>query len=140
MIVIRKNGKVEIGDGTDIGQSSRMDCEGHIRIGKEVLTGPNVYITDLNHEYRDVTRSVMKQGIHFVPVNGRPNIDIGDGSWIGRNVVIVGNVLIGKHCVIGANTVVTKDIPDYSVVAGSPARIIKRYNQETQMWEKTIVR
>lgn len=136
VIVIQKTGKVEIGANTDIGQSSRIGCQGHIKIGKEVLTGPNVFIADYNHEYRDISRSVLRQGNHFISVNGRPNIEIGDGTWIGMNVVIVGNVLIGKHCVIGANTVVTKDVPDYCVVAGSPARIIKRYNQETQMWEK----
>lgn len=51
---------------------------------------------------------------------------IGDGSYIGINAIIVGNVKIGKYCVIGANSVVTKDIPDYSVAVGSPAKIIKR--------------
>lgn len=52
-------------------------------------------------------------------------MSIGDGSYIGINTVIVGNVKIGKHCVIGANSVVTKDVPDYSVAVGIPARVIK---------------
>lgn len=52
-------------------------------------------------------------------------VTIGDGSYIGINSVIVGNVKIGKHCVIGANSVVTKDVPSYCVAVGSPARVIK---------------
>lgn len=52
------------------------------------------------------------------------------------DAVIVGNVHIGKNCVIGANSVVTKDIPDYSIVGGVPAKIIRRYNKETKSWER----
>ena len=59
---------------------------------------------------------------------------IGEGSWLGTNVVVVGKVSIGKHCVIGANSVVTKDIPDYSVAAGIPAKVIKKYDFEKKEW------
>lgn len=55
-------------------------------------------------------------------------VSIGDGSYIGINTVIVGNVKIGKHCVIGANSVVTKDVPDYCVAVGSPVKIVKKYS------------
>ena len=61
---------------------------------------------------------------------------IDDGTWLGTNVVVVGNVHIGKQCVIGANSVVTKDIPDYCVAAGSPAKVLKRYNFESKEWER----
>lgn len=64
-----------------------------------------------------------------------PNVHIGDGSWLGTHVVIAGNITIGKHCVIGANSVVTKDIPDYSVAVGIPAKVVKRYNFDTKCWE-----
>ncbi len=63
-------------------------------------------------------------------------MEIGDGTWIGTNAVIVGNVRIGKNCVIGANSVVTKDIPDYCVAVGIPCKVIKRYSLETQNWVK----
>ena len=66
-----------------------------------------------------------------------PNVHIGDGSWLGTHVVIAGNITIGKHCVIGANSVVKHDIPDYCVAAGIPARIIKRYDFGTKSWRKT---
>lgn len=67
----------------------------------------------------------MYQGNSFTPkADGSQNLMIDDGTWLGTNVVIVGNVHVGKHCVIGANSVVAKDIPDYSVAAGIPAKVI----------------
>ena len=96
-----------------------------------MLTGPHVFIADYNHEYRDVDKPVWEQG-EFAQENS--HIIIGEGSWLGTNVVVVGKVRIGKHCVIGANSVVTKDIPDYSVAAGIPAKVIKRYDFEKEEW------
>ena len=90
-----------------------------------------MYITDCDHEYRYVDIPVIDQGI----VQRGQKVSIGKGSYIGINAVIVGNVKIGKHFVIGANSVVTKDVPDYCVAVGSPAKILKRYNLETQLWE-----
>ena len=90
-----------------------------------------MYITDCDHEYRNVDIPIIDQGI----VQKGQKASIGDGSYVGINAVIVGNVKIGKHCVIEANSVVTKDVPDYCVAVGSPAKIIKRYNLETQLWE-----
>ena len=63
-------------------------------------------------------------------------VQIGEGSWLGENVCVMG-VSIGKHCVVGANSVVTKDFPDYCVIVGAPAKIIKRYCFEQQKWKKT---
>ena len=80
-----------------------------------------MYITDCNHEYRDIDVSVIDQGI----VQKGQKVSIGGGSYIGINAVIVWNIRIGRHCVIGANSVVTKDVPDYCVAVGSPARVIK---------------
>ena len=81
-----------------------------------------MYITDCDHEYRDINVPVIDQGI----VQRGQMVSIGEGSYIVINAVIVGNVKIGKHCVIGANSVVTKDVPDYCVAVGSPARVIKK--------------
>jgi acetyltransferase-like isoleucine patch superfamily enzyme len=124
-------GRIEIGCGTEIGQRGRISIANSLIIGKEVLISPNVYITDCDHEYRNVDVPVINQGI----VQKGQKIIIGEGSYIGINAVIVGNVVIGKHCVIGANSVVTKDIPDLCIAVGSPARIINRYNQVAAQWE-----
>lgn len=128
---IWSGGTVRIGKGSEIGERCRISIANSLEIGKKVLFSPNVYITDCDHEYRNVDIPIIDQGI----VQKGQKVSIGDGSYVGINAVIVGNVKIGKHCVIGANSVVTKDVPDYCVAVGSPAKIIKRYNLETQLWE-----
>ena len=114
-------GTVRIGAGSEIGERCRISIANSLNIGEKVLLSPNVYITDCDHEYRNISVPVIDQGI----VQKGQTVSIGDGSYIGINVVIVGNVNIGKHCVIGANSVVTKDVPDYCVAVGSPAMVIK---------------
>lgn len=124
-------GTVRIGKGSEIGERCRISIANSLDIGENVLLSPNVYITDCDHEYRNVDIPVIDQGI----VQRGQKVSIGEGSYIGINAVIVGNVKIGKHCVIGANSVVNKDVLDYCVAVGSPAKILKRYNLETQLWE-----
>lgn len=114
-------GTVRIGRGSEIGERCRISIANSLNMGEKVLLSPNVYITDCDHEYRDLEVPVIDQGI----VQRGQTVSIGDGSYIGINAVIVGNVKIGEHCVIGANSVVTKDVPDYCVAVGSPARVIK---------------
>ena len=114
-------GTVRISRGSEIGERCRISIANSLEIGEKVLLSPNVYITDCDHEYRNIDVSVIDQGI----VQKGQKVSIGEGSYIGINAVIVGNVKIGKHCVIGANSVVTKDVPDYGVAVGSPARVIK---------------
>lgn len=128
---IWSGGTVRIGKGSEIGERCRISIANSLDIGEKVLLSPNVYITDCDHEYRDINVPVIDQGI----VQRGQMVSIEEGSYIGINAVIVGNVKIGKHCVIGANSVVTKDVPDYCVAVGSPAKILKRYNLETQLWE-----
>jgi acetyltransferase-like isoleucine patch superfamily enzyme len=78
-----------------------------------------VFISDNDHSYSDLDLPIIQQPIKF-----KKNVSIGSGSWIGENVCIIG-ASIGRNCVIGANSVVTKDVPDFSVVAGNPAKVIK---------------
>ena len=70
------------------------------------------------------------------PVKVLRKVRIGEGSWLGENVSVCG-ASIGKHCVIGANSVVTKDIPDYCVAVGSPAKVVKKYDSEKKQWVRT---
>ena len=115
-------GTVRIGRGSEIGERCRISIDNTLEIGGKVLQSPNAYIiTDCNHKYRNIEVPVIDQG----SVQRGQKVSIGEGSYIEINAVIVENVKIGKHYVIGANSVVTKDVPDYCVAVGSPVRIIK---------------
>ena len=119
-----------IEDGTRMGHFSTIACLRHIHIGKNVLMADHVFISDNIHGYEDITLPIMDQPLVF-----KGKVYIGDNSWIGQNVCIIG-AQIGKHCVIGANSVVTKDIPDYCVAAGAPARVVRMYNMKKMEWQR----
>lgn len=123
-----------IDDGCDIGTRNRI--VGEVIIEKDVLIGPDNYICSNDHIYDDPLIPVIKQGVRFVQNNGHNELAIGAGSWIGTHCAIIGDVHIGEHCVIGANSVVTKDIPDYCVVAGNPAKILRIYDFTSNCWKK----
>ncbi len=101
-----------------------------IFIGKFVLIAPNVFIADTHHEYQKIGIPIMYQGI----TTHNDQITIGDETWIGINAVIMGNVNVGKHCVVGANSVVNKDVPDYCVAVGNPAIVVKTLDVKTGQW------
>jgi serine acetyltransferase len=118
-----------IKDNTYIGNFSHIYCTSNITIGKKVLIADKVYISDNLHGYENVDLAILDQ-----PIKQLKPISVGDGAWIGENVCIIG-ASIGKNSVVGANSVVTKDIPDYSIAVGSPAKVIKYYNFETKSWD-----
>lgn len=120
-------GDIQIGSNTRIGIGSTLI--GPIQIGDQVRLAQNVVISALNHNYQDVTVPISEQGVNTNQVY------IGDETWIGANSVILPGLFVGKHCVIGAGSVVTKDVPSYSVVAGNPAKILKTYNHKTKLWQ-----
>src|SRR5690606_32270085 len=103
------------------GNFSHLYATGLVDIGNNVLIADKVYISDNLHSYEDVNIPIWKQ-----PIKQLREVRIGNNSWIGENVCIIG-ANVGNHCVIGANSVVTKDIPDYCIAVGTPAKIIKRY-------------
>lgn len=117
-------------DGTVIGHFAHIYATKSIHIGKKVLIADKVYISDNLHGYENPELPIIDQ-----PIVQKKPVIIGDGSWIGENVCIIG-ASVGKHCVIGASAVVTKDIPDYCVAVGTPAKIIKRYDTKTKKWIK----
>ena len=123
--------RLKIGNFCCIGNYNEIYATEEIIIEDYVLTADRVYISDNLHGYEDPNVPIIKQ-----PIKQIGTVRIGEGSWLGVGVSVIG-ANIGKHCVIGANAVVTKDIPDFSVAVGIPAKIIKRYNFETKEWEKT---
>jgi acetyltransferase-like isoleucine patch superfamily enzyme len=125
------NCSLSIGDGTYVGRFCHFYATSKIEIGKKVLIADRVYLADNLHDFSDITKPVIDQ-----PVKQTGEVMIGDGAWLGENVCIIG-AKIGKQSVVGANSVVMKDIPDYCVAVGTPARIVKRYSFEKKEWLKT---
>ncbi len=124
-------GDVLIGDRVRIGMSNVLI--GPVTIGNDVMLAQNIVLSGLNHGYEDINSVPHKQ-----PVT-KKKITLEDEVWIGANSVVVAGVTIGKHSVIAAGSVVTKNIPPYSVAVGNPARVIKQYNPQTGIWERVTV-
>lgn len=121
-------GPVIIGDQTIIGLGNTII--GPVTIGNEVMLAQNIVVSALNHGYEDPNISPRRQKETCKPIL------ISDDVWIGANSVITAGVTLGKHCIIGAGSVVTKDVPPFSVAVGNPARVIKQYNPESGIWER----
>ncbi|ASU33858.1 acyltransferase [Mucilaginibacter xinganensis] len=121
-------GEVVIGNNVGIGLSNVII--GPVKLGNYVMLAQNIVISGLNHGYEDVSTPPRTQKVVT------KQIIIEDDVWIGANCVITAGVTIGKHAVIGAGSVVTKDIPQFSVAVGNPARVIKKYDFETKSWGK----
>lgn len=122
-------GDIIIGNNARIGIGSVVI--GPVKLGNKVGLGQHVFISGFNHGYEDGTRDSNEQPLV------KKEVIIDDDSHIGANSVVVAGVHIGKRCQIGAGSVVTKDIPDYSVAVGNPARIIKKYDPISNKWIKT---
>lgn len=121
-----------IGDGCLIGRRSHITARNRIQIESDVIVSAAVLIQDHGHAYQDVTQPIRAQGI----VRGG-KIRIGQGSWIGQGAAIVctqGEVVLGRNCVVGANAVVTRSAPAYSVVSGNPARVVMQFDLEKGTW------
>ncbi|MET1056987.1 MAG: acyltransferase [Pedobacter sp.] len=121
-------GDVYIGNQSVIG----IGCTviGPVNIGNNVIMAQNIVISGLNHGYEliDIPPSEQKTVTSLITVM--------DDVWVGANCVITAGVTIGKHAVIGAGSVVTKNVPPYSVSVGNPARVVKLYNFENSKWER----
>jgi acetyltransferase-like isoleucine patch superfamily enzyme len=121
-------GDVIVGERTKIGLSNTII--GPVTIGNDIRLAQNITLSGLNHNYEDVNLPIHVQGVSTSP------IVVEDDAWIGANVVVVAGVTIGKHSIVAAGSIVTKNIPPFSVAVGNPARVIKTYNPETKIWEK----
>jgi acetyltransferase-like isoleucine patch superfamily enzyme len=121
-------GDVEIGEKSLVGIGNVII--GPVKIGNDVILAQNIVVSGLNHNYTDVSMPIHKQGVSVA------EIVIEDECWIGANVVVTAGVTIGKHSVVAAGSVVTKNIPPYSIAVGNPSRIIKQYDQALKQWVK----
>lgn len=123
---------VTIGDDVLIGRGSGVVGHRSVSIGDGVFTGHNVYITDANHGYEDVTETIGRQ---FAPP--KPVV-VGAGSWIGHGSIVLPGAHVGEHVAVGAGAVVTGELPSYSVAVGNPAHVIRRYDTERAEWVKVL--
>ena len=121
-------GDVLVGANSRVGIGSILI--GPVSVGNQVIIAQHVVISGLNHGYQDIHVPIRLQPVNILPVV------LDDECWVGSNSVITAGVQIGKHAIVAAGSVVTKNVPAFSVVAGNPARVIKLYNPELQCWEK----
>lgn len=122
---------VEIGSNTFANKDFNATSAFSIKIGNQVVFGPNVFLTDFDHGYEDIHMARLDTDL----VSKGP-ISIGDRCWLGANVFVGSGVSLGEYCVVAANSVVTKSFPAFSVIAGSPAKMVKQYDPEQDAWVK----
>jgi acetyltransferase-like isoleucine patch superfamily enzyme len=121
--------KVTIGNNVCIGSNLMLASIDRVNIGDNVLISDRVFISDHIHGYEDISIPPIDQ-----PLIKKGSVTIKEDSFIGINAVIMPGVTIGKHSVVGASSVVIHDVPEYTVVSGNPAKIIKKYNRNSKSW------
>jgi acetyltransferase-like isoleucine patch superfamily enzyme len=123
--------QIIIGNRVSIEQRLHMICAKLIEIGDDTVISADVMITDNNHSYSVINKNVMSQ-----PLEVKETV-IGKCCFIGMGVKIMAGTKLGDNCIIGSNSVVIGEYPSYVVLGGTPAKIIKRYDFEANMWRKT---
>lgn len=121
-------GELTIGDHSRVGLGNTII--GPVHIGNHVNTAQNVVVSGLNHNYTDVSLPIDEQGVSTALIT------IEDDVWIGANSTVLAGVTIGHHSIVAAGSVVTRSIPPFSVCAGAPAKVVKRYDFERKEWVK----
>jgi lipopolysaccharide O-acetyltransferase len=120
---------ITIGNNVYIGQNACITCIDSVKIGDGCVLSEQVYISDSSHGYDPNGGLIMKQKL-----SSKGPVTIDNDTFIGYRAVITPGVHLGQRCIVGANSVVTKSFPEFSMVAGVPAKLIKRYCIETKQW------
>lgn len=131
--VIDRNSSIIFEDNISIGQNLHIiSGRGQdLRIGKNTTFSANVFVTNIDHRYDEINKHILEQPLIST------NTQIGENCFIGYGAVIQAGTVLGKQCIVGANAVVRGNFPDYSIIVGVPAKIVKRYNKKSKTWEKT---
>jgi acetyltransferase-like isoleucine patch superfamily enzyme len=119
---------VEIGDDVNIGFGCVISCINEVRIGNDALIADRAYIADSKHGHSSPGEGITRQPLE----PGR--IEIGDGAWIGYGAVIAGEISIGEHSIVAANSVVTHSVPPFTIVGGVPAKPLQRFDPSSNQW------
>jgi acetyltransferase-like isoleucine patch superfamily enzyme len=112
--------RVRIGAGTFLNQGVMVAAAGLVEIGSHCMLANGCFVSDASHRFDDLEQPITWQGF-----TSKGPTRIGDNVWCGANVVVTSGVTIGERCVVGANSVVTRDLPAFSIAAGAPARVIR---------------
>lgn len=131
---VRFNPVLEIKSNTTIQQNVHITCAKHIIIGDSCAITHNVTITDIDHTYECFPESVLHPNLNKIEVH---DVEIGSKCMIFPNSVILGGTKIGNNCVVAANSVVRGVFPNNCLIGGAPAKVLKRLNPETGIWERT---
>lgn len=123
--------RIIIKDGVYIEQNCHITAAGELVIGSNTVMSFGVMITDIDHEYQQIGVNILRQPLLVKKTK------IGDNCFIGAGAKVQAGTILGKQCIIGTNAVVRGTFPDYCVIVGIPAKIVKRYNSITELWEKT---
>jgi acetyltransferase-like isoleucine patch superfamily enzyme len=131
--VVDKNSSIVFEDNISIGQNLHIISGGEqeLRIGRDTTFSANVFMTNIDHKYDEINKHILEQSL----VNSKTQI--GENCFIGYGAVIQAGTILGKQCIVGANSVVRGTFPDYSVIVGTPARVVKRYDEKSKKWKKT---
>jgi len=124
-------GEINISNGVYANKGFNITSACKVTVGEGTAFGPNVFICDFDHGFSSIHENMIESSLNI-----KGEIIIGRNSWLGANVFVSGGVELGEHCVVAANSVVTKSFPAYSVIAGVPAKLIKQYNFEKEEWIK----
>jgi len=124
------NGRLFIHEDVTIGQNFLVTCMGDLHIGSGTTISGGVLVTDIDHEYRDVNLPVHKQPMIY------SRSELGRNCFVGMGARLQAGTVLGDGCIVGSNAVVRGTFPPHSVLAGVPARIVKRYNPETEKWDR----
>jgi acetyltransferase-like isoleucine patch superfamily enzyme len=122
--------RISIGDDVYIGRYCYLTAIQEITIGSDCVLSECVYITDLSHGFNPKAGPIMRQ-----PLTAKGPVRIGAHSFLGYRVSVMQGVELGEHCIVGADSVVTHSFPSYTMIAGNPARIIKKYSLDNDQWE-----
>jgi len=129
--VINNNSSITLEDNISIAQKLHLISGGKLIIGENTTISANVFITNIDHEYQEIDKHILEQSLIYKETK------IGENCFIGYGAVIQAGTILGKQCIIGANSVVRGTFPDYCVIVGAPAKIVKRYNTTSKAWQKT---
>lgn len=125
-----KTGEIIIGDNVAIAQNVHITSASKLLIGKNTTILANSFITNIDHDYKEMNKHILDQEYMV------KDTTIGENCFIGAGSAIQAGTMLGKQCIVGANSVVRGTFPDYCLIVGSPARIVRKYNNELKEWIK----